>query len=314
MVNSGLTCLRDSGGNLIIGPFGHDQKESPMRKLLKCSSLIGIFCLGVSTVATTSAIAADLDRIISPMNAPTIKPVEVGNGWYLRGDIGYTAKQENDAPSFNTFSVANNYRAGTVTTSSFEDDFSIGGGIGYRFTDMFRGDVTLDLVKGSFAVNGTGLDLCASTSPASTTCSINSSGQYDNYMAMVNGYADLGTIAGFTPYVGAGVGFTKVAYGEITSTGTCVDGGGACGATTDVVSSHSGSSDWRKTWALMAGVSYDLNDQIKVDLGYKYSNVEAGDIYGYSADATGLGASGSQSSDGGFERHEVRLGMRLSTW
>jgi opacity protein-like surface antigen len=64
----------------------------------------------------------------------------------------------------------------------------------------------------------------------------------------------------------------------------------------------------------MAGVSYDLNDQIKVDLGYKYSNVEAGDIYGYSADAAALGASGSQSSDGGFERHEVRLGMRLSTW
>lgn len=292
------------------GPFGHDQKESPMRNVLKYTSLVGIFCLGMSSVTH----AADLDRIITPLNAPTIKPVEVGNGWYLRGDIGYTAKQENDAPTFNTFSVANSYRAGTVTSSSFEDDFSLGGGIGYRFTDMFRGDVTLDFVKGGFSKNGTGLDQCASTSPTSTTCSISTSGQYDNYMAMVNGYVDLGTIAGFTPYIGAGAGFTKVKYGEVTSTGTCVDGGGTCGTTADVTSSHSGNSDWRKTWALMAGLSYDLNDQIKVDLGYKYSNVDAGDIYGYNADAAALGASGSQGSDGGFERHEVRLGMRLSTW
>lgn len=292
------------------GPFGHDQKESPMRNVLKYTSLVGIFCLGMSSVTH----AADLDRIITPLNAPTIKPVEVGNGWYLRGDIGYTAKQENDAPTFNTFSVANSYRAGTVTSSSFEDDFSLGGGIGYRFTDMFRGDVTLDFVKGGFSKNGTGLDQCASTSPTSTTCSISTSGQYDNYMAMVNGYVDLGTIAGFTPYLGAGAGFTKVKYGEVTSTGTCVDGGGTCGTTADVTSSHTGNSDWRKTWALMAGLSYDLNEQVKVDLGYKYSNVEAGDIYGYNADATALGASGTQGRDGGFERHEVRLGMRLSTW
>ena len=310
MVNRGLTCLGDIGCNLKNEPFGHDQKEMPMRNVIKYSSLVGILCLGISSAAQ----AADLDRIISPLNAPTIKPVEVGNGWYLRGDIGYAAKQENDAPSFNTFSVANSYRAGTVTSNSFEDDFSLGGGIGYRFTDMFRGDVTLDLIKGDFGIAGTGLDQCASTSPVSTTCSINTTGQYDNYMAMVNGYMDLGTIAGFTPYIGAGAGFTKVKYGEVTSTGTCVDGGGTCGATAAVSSSHSGTSDWRKTWALMAGMSYDLNDQIKVDLGYKYSNVEAGSIYGYNSDATALGASGAQATDGGFERHEVRLGMRLSTW
>lgn len=302
--------MGDTGHNLMNGPFGHDQKESPMRQFLKCSSLVGIVCLGFVSAAP----AADLDKIISPLNAPTIKPVEVGNGWYLRGDIGYTAEQKYDAPTFNTFSVANNYRAGTVTSHSFKDDFSIGGGIGYQFTDMFRGDVTLDLIKGGFSMSGTGLDQCASTSPVGTTCSMTTGAQYDHYMAMVNGYLDLGTISGFTPYVGAGAGYTKVTYGGVTTTGTCVDGAGTCGTTAAVTSTHAGNSEWRPTWAVMAGMSYDLNEQVKFDLGYKYSNIGSGSMYGYDADATALGATGSQATDGGFERHEVRLGMRLSTW
>lgn len=310
MVNRGLTSLGDTGVNLTNGPLGHDQKESPMRNLLKCSSIVGIVCLGVTSIAHS----ADLDKIISPLNAPTIKPVEVGNGWYLRGDIGYTAKQTYDPPNFSTFSVANGYRAGTVTSRSFKDDFSLGGGIGYQFTDMFRGDVTLDLIKGDFALGGTGLDTCAAASPVGTTCNISTGGRYDNYMAMVNGYMDLGTISGFTPYIGAGAGYTKVSYRDVSSTGACVDGGGVCGTTADVTASHSGHSEWRKTWALMAGMSYDLNNQVKVDLGYKYSNIEAGTMYGYNSDAAALGASGAQANDGGFERHEVRLGVRLSAW
>lgn len=281
-----------------------------MRNQIICSTLVSILCAGMST----AAFAADLDKIVSLPNAPMMKPVEVGNGWYLRGDVGYTGKLSREEPTFNTFSVANNYRAGTVTGSSVSDDISAGIGIGYIFSDLIRADATLDVFKGGFTTNGTGLDTCAIASPANTSCSFSKTGEYRNYMAMANAYVDLGTISGFTPYVGAGAGFTKVQYRTATSVGTCVDGIGACGTMANVISSHTGQSEWRKTWALMAGVSYDLTHNVKIDLGYKYSKIGSGDNYAYNAEAITAGAVGSQGRDGGFERHEIRAGMRFAAW
>ena len=83
-----------------------------MRTQLKFSALVATLCFGISS----TSFAADLDRVVSLPMAPTIKPVEVGNGWYLRGDIGYTANLKSGANSFNTYSAANGYGAGTVAS------------------------------------------------------------------------------------------------------------------------------------------------------------------------------------------------------
>lgn len=280
-----------------------------MQTKLKLSALAATLCFGISS----PSFAADLDSIISLPSAPTIKPVEVGNGWYLRGDIGYTAKLSSGPNTFNTYSAANGYRAGTVSGQSYKDHVSGGVGVGYKLNDLLRVDGTLDIIRGNFSGSGTGLEPCVG-GPASTTCSYTSSAKYSNYMAMANAYIDLGTVSGFTPYVGAGVGLTRVNWGTTTALGTCVNGGGVCGATAIASSSHAGKPNWRRTWALMSGVSYDISDKMKLDLGYRYSRIDGGDAFSYDTASTTAGALGSQGRDGGLDRHEIRAGLRVSTW
>lgn len=278
-----------------------------MRTQLKFSALVATLCFGISS----TSFAADLDRVVSLPMAPTIKPVEVGNGWYLRGDIGYTANLKSGANSFNTYSAANGYGAGTVASQSYKDHVSGGVGVGYKLNDLLRVDGTLDIIRGNFSGSGAGLEPCVG-GPATTTCSYGSSASYSNYMAMANAYIDLGTVSGFTPYVGAGVGLTRVNWGSVTQQGTCV--GAACGVTAIATTSHAGQSSWRRTWALMSGVSYDVSDKMKLDLGYRYSRIDGGNSYSYDTTTTTAGALGSQGRDGGLDRHEVRVGLRVSTW
>jgi opacity protein-like surface antigen len=129
---------------------------------------------------------------------------------------------------------------------------------------------------------------------------------------MANAYVDLATVAKFTPYVGAGIGATQVNWGEFNGTGSCI--GGGCGGVADVNIKNSGLSQWRTTWALMTGVSYELSEKAKLDFGYRYSRTSSGKMFGYDSASTALGASGTQARDGGFDRHEVRVGLRIAAW
>jgi opacity protein-like surface antigen len=55
---------------------------------------------------------------------------------------------------------------------------------------------------------------------------------FDQYGFMANGYVDLGTFVGFTPYVGAGAGVTRVAWKLYNNDVSCVSvAGNVCGAT-----------------------------------------------------------------------------------
>lgn len=263
--------------------------------------------------AINTANALDLDDAITLPDAPVTLVITEAKGWYLRGDVSTIFIRPKKAHTFSTFSGAS-YSNGTVTSSSFkENSFSGGIGVGYRFNDVFRADTTVDVFSGSAAVSGTGVDTCAGA-PVNTNCALSSSGKFTSYSVMANAYVDLATIAKFTPYVGAGIGAAQVNWGEFNGTGSCVDGGGVCGATADVSVKNAGVSQWRTTWALMAGVSYDLSERAKLDLGYRYSRIPGGNMFSYDTASTALGASGTQARDGGFDRHEIRAGIRISGW
>lgn len=262
--------------------------------------------------AVNAAYALDLDAAVTLPDAPVTLPITEAKGWYLRGDVGTSFKNLNKSHSFSTFSIANSYRAGAATSSSFkENDLSGGIGVGYRINDVFRADATVDVFSGSAAVSGTGVDTCAGA-PGGTTCALSSSGKFTSYSVMANAYLDLATIAKFTPYVGAGIGATQVNWGEFNGTGSCV--GGGCGGFADVNIKNPGLSQWRTTWALMAGVSYDLTERAKLDLGYRYSRISSGNMFAYDSASTALGATGTQARDGGFDRHEIRAGFRITGW
>src|SRR5690606_34318945 len=85
----------------------------------------------VATLAILSgaqAIAADYDPPIFIEEAPEWVPVEIGSGWYLRGDVSYNLARPIQELSFGGRSTVHTRFGGDV-------------GIGYHLNDNFRGDI-----------------------------------------------------------------------------------------------------------------------------------------------------------------------------
>ncbi|SKA14321.1 outer membrane protein [Consotaella salsifontis] len=200
-----------------------------------------ISAAALSVFPGEGAKAADLMSAPIYETAPEIQPVEVGTGWYLRGDVSYDADISSDR-------------------LDLEKNASYDLGFGYRFTDYLRGDVTATYSKTDVRFNDAAIAV----------------DDLETWELMANAYVDLGTFVGFTPYVGGGVGGVNVEY----------DNG------------DNYKSDWRLGYALMAGVAYDISRNLKLDVGYRYLDVEKQD----------------KSWDDGFGRHEIKAGLRYSLW
>ena len=259
--------------------------------------------------------AADLDEIIYAKELPVTQPVEVGSGWYLRGDLGYSIRTRGAATNYSVFTAGPPaaYAGEVFDTSSLNGDWSGSMGVGYSFTDYLRGDLTFDYANGSFA--GTTSSTFACPGLATGTCASVDSQDFEQYGFMANAYADLGTFAGFTPYVGAGAGVTRVTWSALNNDNTCVSVvGNVCGAGAATDVPHTGQESWRFTYALMAGMSYDLSKNLKLDVGYKYSKIKSGGQFAYDTATAAAGATGIQGYDNGFQKHEVRVGLRYALW
>jgi opacity protein-like surface antigen len=136
----------------------------------------------------------------------------------------------------------------TIAGIDPDDTAVLGLGVGYRFNNWFRADATVDYAFRS--------DLGAARLWTSS--------------ALVNGYIDLGTWWGVTPYIGAGIG---ASYNYL-------DLGGDSGR-------------WNFAWAGMAGAAYHLSQNLSVDFGYRYADL--GRVNAFGGDVTA---------------HELRVGFR----
>lgn len=242
----------------------------------------------------TAAIAADIYQ--PPVEPIVEQPVEViqTSGWYLRGDVGY---------AWNNLRGANFYQGGPggsiaeFATAEIDDSWVAGVGVGYQFNNYLRTDVTLDYWGGgdfagsTFGGCGSVVGPCVSTDVSSVSA----------WSLMANAYVDIGTYGAFTPYVGAGVGATHVKWDKLRNTSCSISNPGACDPTTE----HEGESKWRFTYALMAGTAIDLTCNLKADVGYRFRQVDDGNMFGY---ANG----GGPGYDEGFYIHEARAGLRYS--
>lgn len=262
--------------------------------LLNASALILLFAGG-------QAMAADL------FEAPevSISPVEAGGqGFYLRGDLGYAGWTRGGDPSLRLFDAG----TGATNSANFENDFDnpFSGtfGVGYQFNDMFRADLTGDYFGGDVRGSGRANIPCAGEA-VGTSCRGSLDADYKAIGLMANGYVDLATVAGLTPYVGAGLGVTQLRWNDVALRTSCVPGAAGCSGAAPVNQTFDGESSWRLTYALMAGVSYNMTEQLKLDVGYRYSQITDGDMFNGS-DTDGL--------DDGLGRHEIRAGLRLSLW
>ena len=263
----------------------------------------------------SGALAADYDPPIYVDQAPEYQPVEVGSGWYLRGDIGYVFKSRAGKVGYRTFDAGppGSYGDNDFATNKISTDVAYGGGIGYHFNDWLRADATVEGFDAKFNGTTTSDRPCNGSQPATTACRSEDSSKFKTIGVMANGYVDLGTYSGFTPYVGGGLGYSLVHWKGLDSNLYCV--GADCTTAASVASSQNGGEkDWRFTYALMAGVAYDISKNLKLDVGYKYKHIQGGNMFGWDAGSAAAGATGIQGRDGGFDTHEFKVGLRYDLW
>ena len=249
-----------------------------------CRSII----VGVTMLAGTSlAGAADLGSLKDPI----VEPAYVHHSparWYIRGDVGYAI---HEGPEL----VEN--LIDTLAQTSWHDTWTLGGGIGYYFSQNLRGDITIDHRFGS-QVSGINTNPAAQFAGGARIFDLKST------VVLANLYYDFGDRKSFTPYVGVGVGFTR----NTTETGTVAD---SCGCTGII----EGKSKTDLAVALMAGFSRELRAGFKVDAGYRFLYLGSADT-GPITDPNGINTTVLDPHVSHMIAHEIRVGLRydLGNW
>lgn len=248
------------------------------------------------------AAAADIGDM--PAEAPTVAHER---SFYIRGDIGIASY---GTGGFHQDDVED--RGGSFISHSISDAPYIGAGFGWQLTKHFRVDFTGEY-RASADVKAVDYLQETLTAPDGVvTASTTYEGEHSAFVGMANLYVDLFTVRGFTPYVGGGIGFAHNRMKDFTtiSTGSFEDAttGDIRSETTNGIAGDSNKTNF--AWALMAGTSYDLSPNAKLDLGYRYLNL-GGDI----AATTDLincvcGTIGSPLKAADLDAHEFRIGIR----
>jgi len=206
------------------------------------------------------------------------------SAYYARVDCAYAFNQ---TPDLMVGSVRMHFVQKNGGRITIEDSWACGVGLGHQITANWRVDATIER-RSKFEVEG--------IPDLNVTGSLGQKYEIRSTVGLLNVYYDIGKYGGFTPYVGAGVGF---AYNRMSDS--------------EVVSSGfktGGSSQTSVAWALMAGASYDLTDQWAIDGGYRYINF--GD-----ASTTVNGSDGSivpEIESKSMAAHEIRVGLRYNFW
>ncbi|MHA7776471.1 outer membrane protein [Roseibium sp. M-1] len=239
---------------------------------------------GFAVALSTAAYAADLPTPVIE-HIPQV-PAAAG-GLYLRGDLGYKIYGD-PSGSFND-PIIGDLR---FERESLDNTWMIGVGIGYKFNDYFRSDVTIDYEA---AASAKGYAVCGSCTGGYST----EGTDIDVWTVMWNAYVDLGTWNRITPYVGAGIGASYV-----RTDGTYSINPGGTGQT-DYDGEH---SEWNFAWALMAGASYAVTDNWAIDAGYRYKDLgTAKTVKLYDA-----GTGGTRVKWDDLTAQEIRLGVRYT--
>lgn len=265
-----------------------------MRRL-KLPALARSITLLVSVGAPCLAHAADLLPPLPPEPLPP--PVEIGGGWYLRGDVGVGAV---DIGKAKTKLLRGNLPDGYAYDQlGAGDQFFAGGGVGYGF-GFFRGDVTAEYRGGTklYAV-----DRFNGFFPDGTRgIGVNKyDGKLSSVLVMANGYIDLGTWHGVTPFVGGGVGYAYHTISNFSDVGA----GTALGGFGTAPDKHSGSF----AWAAHAGLAYSVTPNVQLELAYRYLNMGQAKT-GNVACINDPGCSLASYSFKNITSQDVKIGMR----
>jgi opacity protein-like surface antigen len=219
---------------------------------LKTLALAGAMALGASAIAN----AADFAPLPPPPPEPLGLKGTIGHGWYLRGDVGVGVQSIDKYEQRDVAAFGGRFFGKTEETAFFG-----GIGAGYRFNNWFRVDVTGEYRGGSsIGVNDIVFNPFANVNQTNTY-----KGNLSSMVALFNAYVDLGTWNCLTPYLGAGIGYASNRISGLTDQGIV---GGAATLATSGTGTQSGLA-----WALMAGLGYEVNQNLTLEFGYRYLNL-----------------------------------------
>jgi opacity protein-like surface antigen len=245
--------------------------------------------LGVAfAVLPVAAMAADMPSRAPVISDDSMVPQEIGTGWYLRGDIGVSQNQKPGDYGYGSADFT-----GTKTDNSFVGSI----GFGYQFNDMFRADATLEWMP-SYDVKGATTCATWTTSDCTgdPTLATGERTKLNSFLLMANGYVDLASWNGLTPYVGAGLGVANLQVGAHES----VTLGAASAAR-----SFGEKDNWSLAASAMVGASYSFGNGLMLDVGYRYLWIDGGETKGESS-----GAEGGKIKVGDLSSHQIRAGLR----
>jgi len=247
--------------------------------------------VGATALLTAAANAADMPGL-PPMYLPPIE--EFATGWYLRGDIGMTNQQVKN--------LDNVLFAGTpnlaIRDMNFQSGMLFGLGIGYQWNHWLRFDVTGEY-RGEAGFHGLDTWIDGGGDPRFNDYTAKKS----EWLFLANIYADLGTWHSFTPFVGAGVGFSRNTIHSFRDRGISGAGGSPTLAFADAA------SKWNFAWALHAGIAYKVNQNVTIEFAYRYvhlGDAMSGDIIAYD----GTNNVYNPMHFKGLHSHDLKFGVR----
>ena len=261
-------------------------------------------------------------RAVDLPPAPALPPAETSSnafsGWYLRGDLGVgveTAPQLDRAsgaidagiplPSLSPFAVS------AFSNTTLSPSGAIDGGVGYVLNPRLRMDATLEYRFGGQLRSTYAIDDPAPLGAAGPFRSADRlRGGVSSLVALINGYVDLGSYWGVTPFVGGGIGVADNALSDVSDQGFAIAGSGAI---VPVGGFFSNASRTSFAWALTAGIDVDLAPTLKLEASYRYLNlgsIAVGGLHCFPSGQPCLGGAGvAASSRTALASNDLRLGL-----
>lgn len=259
-----------------------------------------------------TASAADREGSNTAISQDASQPqLDRPQNFYVRGDLGIG---QLGLGSVSQAEIADN--GGTFISQSIGDTAYIGVGVGLQFNRNIRADLTGEYRSTADirAMDNLAGDLLLDDGTVDGSVQSNTlyQGNLSSYVGLLNGYVDLFNWRGVTPYIGAGIGFAQNRMSGLTTQSSSKFTDADTGEE-KVSSSVGNASDHSQTsfaWALMAGASYDISSNAKLDLGYRYLNLGASAAMASGVIDCVCGAVGGPLKGSDLDSHEFRIGLR----
>jgi opacity protein-like surface antigen len=268
-----------------------------------------VFLVVAGAASLLSSVAFAADMAIAPppaMYAPP-PPADFG-GWYLRGDIGFSNQSVNTIRKNDP--VAYSQISSLTETTGFDTAGIFDVGVGYRFNNWFRADATAQY-RGKSNFKGTDV-FNASAYGLSYNGQDNYNASKSELLFLANAYVDLGTWWCITPFVGAGIGTSRVSISNFTDTGVNNIHGPVNayvgGPVNPSYATAANGSQWNFAWAAHAGLGYQISPSVTLELAYSYVDLGSGTT-GVISDFTGFQANHVFKFND-ITSHDLTLGVR----